>query len=244
MISVCIPTYNMGGLGSAFLKNSLDVLLIQSFKDFEVVISDNSKDWMVKDVCAEYSNHLNIRYLHNSKSYGISANTNNAIKNARGEIIKILFQDDFLYSEGSLQSIVNKFDLACDYWLVSACEHTHDGINFYRPFYPKYQQKIFLGENTISSPSVLAIRNDSPLLFDENLTWLMDCDYYKRCFDSYGLPKILNEINVVNRTGVHQASSAIVNSAMRKSELDYICRKHRKGLPYFDKLKFTLGLTR
>lgn len=234
----------MGGFGATFLRNSLDVLLTQSFKDFEVVVSDNSQDLMVRDVCTHYSNNLNIRYFHNSKSYGISANTNNAIKNAHGEIIKILFQDDFLYSDESLQSLVKEFDLTCDHWLVSACEHTHDGINFYKPFYPKYQRRIFLGLNTISSPSVLAIRNDSPLLFDENLTWLMDCDYYKRCFDRYGPPRILNEVNVVNRTGVHQVSSAIVNSEMRRNEFDYMCRKYRADLSYFEKFKFTLGLFR
>lgn len=244
MLSVCIPVYEMGGLGKAYLKESLDILSSQTYKNFEVVVSDNSRNSEIEMLCAQFSAQLNILYVHNSTSYGISANTNNAIKNATGKIVKILFQDDFLYSKESLQCLVDAFDLQQDHWLISASEHTYDGSKLYRPFYPKYHDKIFLGKNTISSPSVLTIKNDSPLLFDEALTWLMDCDYYKRCFDLYGPPKILNKINVVNRTGMHQASSAIVDSKMRKKEFKYIAQKYQSSLSFFDKLKLSCRVYR
>lgn len=244
MLSVCIPTYEMGGLGKPYLKESLDILSSQTYKDFEVVVSDNSQNSEIKVLCTQFSKQLNIHYVHNSISYGISANTNNAIKHAAGKIVKILFQDDFLYSQDSLQCLADAFDLQQDHWLISASEHTCDGSGFYRPFYPKYHDKIFLGKNTISSPSVLAIKNDGPLLFDESLTWLMDCDYYKRCFDLYGPPKILKKINVVNRTGMHQASSAIVDSKMRKKEFEYIAKKYQNNLSFFDKLKLSCGIFR
>ena len=44
--------------------------------------------------------------------------------------------------------------------MVTASEHSQDGVNFYRPFYPNYNDQIHLGKNTISSPSVLTIKND------------------------------------------------------------------------------------
>lgn len=244
MLSVCIPTYEMGGLGGAYLKQSLEVLSRQTFKDIELIVSDNSRNSEIEDLCIQFRDRLNICYFHNSTSYGISGNTNNAIKHARGKIVKILFQDDFLYSDDSLQSLIDSFDLNHDHWLISACEHTYDGLNLYRPFYPKYHDKIFLGRNSISSPSVLAIKNDNPLFFDEKLTWLMDCDYYKRCFDLFGPPKILNKINVVNRTGSHQTSTAIVDDNMRKKEFEYIAKKYQANLSLFDKLKLSLGVCR
>jgi glycosyltransferase involved in cell wall biosynthesis len=244
MLSVCIPTYEMGGLGVPYLRKSLQVLSSQTFKDFEIVVSDNSRNSGIEELCIQFNTQLNIRYFHNTTAYGISANTNNAIKHARGKIVKILFQDDYLYSDESLRSLVDSFNLDHDHWMISACEHTHNGVELYRPVYPKYHDKIFLGKNTISSPSVVTIKNDNPLLFDENLTWLMDCDYYKRCFDLYGPPRIHNKINVVNRTGAHQASSAIVDGGMRKKEFDYIAIKYRDSLTIFDKLKLSLGIYR
>ncbi len=238
LLSVCIPTYEMNGVGHVFLKQSFDILTRQSFKDFDVVISDHSRTDVIKDLCDEYTSRLDIHYYrYNEKIGSSSANLNNAITKATGKMLKILFQDDFLYDENSLQNIANNFDVIKDRWLVTACEHSKDGVNYYRPFYPKYNDKIYLGNNTISSPSVLTIKNERPLLFDENLTWFMDCDYYKRCHDAFGDPKILNAINVVNRTGAHQVSSTVADKALRKREYRYILEKYRKSMQFLEKVR-------
>lgn len=229
-LSICIPTYEMHGHGRAFLEHSFNLLVSQTHKDFEVVISDHSRDDSIKDLCTAFEDRLSIQYHRNSKKRGnSSANLNNSINYAYGELIKILFQDDFLYSHTSLQEIVDNFDPEKDHWLVTACEHSDDGKHFYRPFYPTYNDEIHLGENTISSPSVLTIKNDNPLLFDEKLVWLMDCDYYRRCHDTFGEPKILNTICVVNRTGEHQMSSSERTSKkIRGKEYVYILKKYNE----------------
>lgn len=226
-ISICIPTYEMKGRGSKYLEETFDKLKNQTFKDFDIVISDHSKNQDIKRLCEKYQEILDIKYFKNEKNLGSSSsNINNAIKKAQGKLIKIIFQDDFLYNEKSLESIINNFDLNKDRWLITACIHSNDETNFYRPFYPKYNKFIHLGNNTISSPSVLTIKNKNPLLFDENLIWLMDVDYYKRCYNKYGYPKILNEINVVNRTGSHQVSNSIISIYTKIKELIYILIKY------------------
>jgi len=226
LLSICIPTYEMNGLGSNFLRHSFEILKKQSFKDFEVIISDHSNDDQVKNLCDQYLNVLDIKYYRNPDERGnSSANLNNSIKNASGTLIKILFQDDFLFDNNSLQATVDNFDLEKDSWMVSACEHSKDGETFYRPFYPKYNHKIHLGKNTISSPSVLTIKNSSPLLFDENLIWLMDCDYYRRYYDTFGEPKILNKTTVANRVGKHQISNTLATSTVKIEEKKYIAKK-------------------
>jgi glycosyltransferase involved in cell wall biosynthesis len=48
--SVAIPTYGYDGKGSDFLNFSLSKLSSQTFKDFEVVISDHSSDDTIKEV--------------------------------------------------------------------------------------------------------------------------------------------------------------------------------------------------
>ncbi len=229
-ISICIPTYEMHGKGAGFLAYSFDILKKQTYQPYEVVISDHSQNDNIKNTCEAYADSLNILYLRNTNKPGnSSANTNNAIKNASGDIIKILFQDDFLYDEHSLEQIASGFDMSADNWMVTASEHSIDGEHFYRPFYPKYNNKIHIGENTISSPSTLTVKNDAPLLFDENLIWLMDCDYYKRCYDAFGEPKILNSITVVNRVGPHQMSSGkLTGKDLRGKEYVYILKKYKE----------------
>ena len=227
LISIAIPTYEMNGLGARYLQYSLDLLALQTFKDFDVVISDNSCDDLIERVYEKNKTRLDIKYFKNNESLPTSsANLNNAILKSTGKIIKILFQDDFLYNETSLEKIAFSFDLKKDNWHVSACQHTKNGVDFFRPFYPKYNHQIHLGNNTISSPSVLSIKNDSPMMFDERLIWLMDCDYYKRLYEKYGEPKIFNEICVVNRVGDHQVSNTIANNDVRASEKKYIKQKY------------------
>lgn len=232
-ISVCIPTYEMAGQGVKYLKHSLDILTNQNFKNFNVVISDHSLDDNIEKTCKEYQEVLSIKYLRNDKKRGSSsANINNAISNADGDIIKILFQDDFLYSKNSLKEIVDNFDINKDKWLVTSSEHTKDGTSFIKKFNPKYNRFIHLGLNTISSPSVLAFLNKNPLLFDENLIWLMDVDYYKRCYNKFGKPKIVNKINIVNRLSENQLTNKITKK-IKKQEYKYIIKKHERGLYYY-----------
>ncbi len=224
-MSVCMPTHEMRGY-DGFLRHSLDMFVAQSFKDFEIIISDHSKTNGIKNICKEYSDKINIRYFRNPKGpYTSSANLNNAIQRARGKIIKIIFLDDYLYHKDSLKDIVDNFDINKDYWLVTASEHTRDGINYYMPYYPKYNDKIHLGDNTISSPSVLTIKNDTPLLFDRRMIWLMDVDYYRRLYDKFGPPVILNKINVVNRTGEHQVSNTSAGKNIRGLEYRWVLKK-------------------
>ncbi len=231
-LSVCIPTYEMKGLGGDFLKQSFDVLTRQTFKDFEVVVSDHSQNDVIKDLCETYRNKLDIVYHRNTEHLGSSsANLNNTIRKAHGKLIKFLMQDDFLYKEDALEEIVKNFDMEKDHWLITACEHTTDGVHFFRPFYPIYHDNIHLGRNTISSPSVLAIKNENPLFFDENLLQRTDGDYYKRCHDRFGDPKVLNSINVVNRAGPHQVSNTMITEPLKKNEYRYMLKKYHVKSP-------------
>ncbi|MFA7315473.1 MAG: glycosyltransferase family A protein [Candidatus Paceibacterota bacterium] len=245
-MTICTPTHEMGGLGATFLTKSFNILMNQSFKNFDIVVSDHSKNDEIKNLCESYKGKLNVHYHRNTENIGSSsANINNAITKASGQLIKILFLDDFLYTNTSLEEIVQNFDLENDKWLITACEHSKDGKTFYRPFYPKYNKYIYLGNNTISSPSVLTIKNDHPLLFDEKLVWLMDCDYYKRCYDTFGDPKILNTVNVVNMTGEHQGVGGYKNkdkkatNLTKKNELLYVLKKYKHTILF---IKFSLFL--
>ncbi len=213
----------MHGHGPQLLTRSFDVLVKQTFKDFEVVITDNSDDNSIHTTCDKYKDILSIRYVKNPRK-GMAQNTNEGIKNARGNIIKILYMDDFLASDNSLAQIVENF---AGMWLITGCEH-YDGKKRYDSHFPFYNDTIHIGKNTIGSPSVLTIKNEDPLLFDETMTWRLDCDYYKRLHDKFGDPTILNEINVVIGVGKHQTTNYLTNT-LKESEREYMKKKYEKA---------------
>jgi glycosyltransferase involved in cell wall biosynthesis len=212
LISIAIPCYEMNGFGASFLNDSLTKIYNQTYKNIQVVVSDHSINNDIKEICDKWSDKLLIKYLKNKNNIGSSSsNINFAINNSDGDIIKILFQDDFLHNEYSIELIVNFFD-ENDKWLITSCLHTNDGINMFNEHHPKWNDKIHLGINTISSPSVLSIKNDVKERFDDDLIWLMDCDMYKKLYDSYGPPKILPSVNVVNRLWGNRLSDTIPQS--------------------------------
>lgn len=214
----------MKGKGVEYLEYSFNILYSQTYTDFEIVISDHSISDEIKELCERWGQVLNVQYFRNEYKRGISsANINNAIKNASGDIIKILFQDDFLYDETSLEKQLECFK---GEWLVTACCH-YNGNEIHKPFYPQYHDQIQYGHNTISSPSVLMFKNKDIVEFDEELFWLMDVDYYKRMYDKFGSPDICNYITVVNREHENQVSNTLATEEIKQKELDYIIQKYR-----------------
>jgi len=225
-ISVCIPTWEQYGRGVEFLKNNLEKISNQSHNNFDVVISDHSKNNEIENLCFEYKDRLELNYFKNSSKFGNGpANTNNAILNAKGDIIKIIFQDDFFYENNALEIIEEKFNNGAK-WVVNGCNHTHDdGKTFSNFMVPYWNENIPTGTNTISSPSVLSFLNDEPCLFDEELVMLMDCEIYYQLYRRYGLPTIISNTLITNRMHPHQISS-MYNKNMW-DEINHVKTKHK-----------------
>jgi len=143
-----------------------------------------------------------------------------------GQWIKILFQDDFLFNANSL-SLQSKFaynNIGCK-WFMTTFYHSNTGHDFYRLFHPKWNDMIWTGNNTMGCPSGMTIVNNNLIFFNESLNWLMDVDYYKRMFEKYGQPKILDRVTVVNRTSPHRLTESISQS-IKDTELNMLVAKY------------------
>ena len=143
-----------------------------------------------------------------------SENTNAGIKKAQGDIIKILHMDDFFAHEHALQNIADNFNGG---WLVTGCTHTH-GEDRFNNHLAEWNDDI-RHVNTIGAPSVLAFENKDPLLFNENMVWMFDCEYYERLFKRYGLPTILDSIDIVIGIHPHQATNLIPDAIKAKENV-------------------------
>jgi len=224
-LSVCIPAYDMGGQGGRYLALSLDRLARQHCADFEVVVSDQSDGAEVAEACAAFGARLAIRRIDNrgGKRQG-SANANCAMRHARGRILKILFQDDYLCDDSALRQVLQAFEAPGCKWVLTGSAITRDGETLERPMVPRWHDQIRFGRNTISSPSVLALEAGHDIRFDENLVWLMDADIYQSCHAAFGAPVILSDTLVANRLHAGQVSAG-VSRALRRRELRYVARK-------------------
>ncbi len=97
-LSIAIPTFEYRGRGKEFLDFLFRTIEFQTFKDFEVVVSDHSKDDTLVDVIDNFKYKFDIRYIKNKNDLGNGpANTNHALRNCSGDIIKVMFQDDFFF---------------------------------------------------------------------------------------------------------------------------------------------------
>ena len=218
--SITIPCWGIEGRGVDYLEHSFNILSQQTFTNFNIVISDHSTDDCIKDLCEQWSVLLNIKYIRNDKGRGkIAPNLNVAINHSNGEYIKVLFQDDFLYDEYSLQKVADYIETNEVKWLVTGCAHTRDMENLFDVMVPRYNERIHEGFNTISCPSVLTIKNENPILFDESLNWLVDVDYYKKCYTAFGQPHILEDICIVNRDSDVRVTTATAEETKRTETL-------------------------
>jgi glycosyltransferase involved in cell wall biosynthesis len=224
-ISICIPTYEYNGFGKECLEYSFVKMKEQLFEDFEVVISDQSKDFVIRDLCNSWKRKLHIKYIHNKKDAGnAAANINNAINNCEGEWIKILCQDDYLAYSDSL-SVISKHLDGTENWLATGYIHTHDRKNFFS-YHPPYLNPSIHTINTIGTPSCTAFRNMLPIQqFDTNLTYYYDCEYYYRFIKDYGNPVFITQVTVVNYLWDKSATSKITQELV-DTEVDYVLTKH------------------
>lgn len=180
-ISVAIPYYSKMDNAHFFLDRAVQSVKNQTFKDYEIVITEDGK---------------------------MAENTNSAIRKSKGDLIKILYMDDCFAHENALQEIADNFR---GEWLITGSDNNP---------YPYYTEDIHLGNNKLGSPSALTIRNGLNMYFDENLTWLLDCDLYKRLYDKYGSPIILpgTHINI----GIHPGqASNLIPDKIKINEYEY-----------------------
>jgi glycosyltransferase involved in cell wall biosynthesis len=203
LVSILIPIHNVDIYKINLIKYNLDKIYTQTYQNFEIVICDESDNDLIYFFINLYNNFNKIKYIKSSLK-GWSNNHNEGLKHCSGDIIKILHYDNYFYDNNSLQNIVDTFNNNEDkYWIVSPYFHENlnerkdDENKLFNLHTPKYTDNIIVGHNFIGDPSCLSFRNKNVILFDKNLTFMVDCDYYKRLYDLYNLPIILTEPNIV-----------------------------------------------
>jgi glycosyltransferase involved in cell wall biosynthesis len=236
-ISIIIPTYEMHGSGDIFLRENLQSICDQTYTDFEVIVSDQSKSNIILDECEKFSERIKIVYIKNFYNKGNApCNINCAIDHSLGKYIKVLFQDDLFCSNEALEKIVNAFETTKAKWLFNSFCHTADGKNYYRYMTPKWEGYLLQGNNLMGNPTNLSFVNEDNEYFDQSLDLCYDHEYYHRMRMRYGMPHIIPDTLVSTREHPNRSSQKVPYDIqctyegwcwdMIQSELDYIQKKH------------------
>lgn len=97
LISIAMATYN----GESFIYKQLESIFNQSYKNFELIISDdNSSDSTLSIIKLFMDKHKNISLFINKKeNRGYVGNFQNALNQCNGELIALSDQDDIWHSD-------------------------------------------------------------------------------------------------------------------------------------------------
>lgn len=94
--TIGLPVYN----GASFLEDALKSLLVQTYPDFELIISDNASTDRTEALCRDYAaTDRRIRYYRNEANLGAAWNYNRLFQLSRGEYFKWAAADDLCSSE-------------------------------------------------------------------------------------------------------------------------------------------------
>lgn len=193
-VSICVPAHKEMKNHDFFLARLKESVALQTLGDYELIITYEGK---------------------------MAENTNAAMRKATGEYIKILYMDDYLTDKFSLEEMVRELKTSGKNWLASGCVHDDGLKNTLNPHYPKWSKDIRTGNNTIGSPSVIMLKNNLNVWFDEKMSYFLDCDFYHRLNEKYGAPALLKTFGVTIGVGDHQTSNRM-SDREKLEEFNYL----------------------
>ena len=219
-ISVIIPVFK----NAHYLKDSLDSLVIQKFKNFEtIIVNDGSpEEKKIKKIYKQYKKKLNIKYIGYNENKGVSYALNMGIKKSKGKFISWLSHDDYFHP--------NKFEVQIKSEKLNTKILTLTGFYLVRDnkkiikqttyrkfkFKPKYQ--ILFRDNLNLCTALIPRKIFREIgYFDEKKKHIQDYDLMFRIFNKYDI-KIINKPLFFSRVHSGQTSKVASLGAQNEKE--------------------------
>ena len=199
-VSVIIPTYNRAGI----IEEAVDSVLVQDYKDFELIVVDDGSMDNTSEVLATYGDDIRVLFQENK---GVSAARNRGISEAAGKLIAFLDSDD-LWMPQKLTTQVEFFRQRLDALICQTEEvwvrngvRVNPKLRHIKPSGMIFKPSL---ELCLVSPSAVMIRRDLLDItgnFDETLPACEDYDLWLRI--SCRFPVYLIETPLIIKRGGH-----------------------------------------
>jgi len=140
LVSIGLPIYN----GANRVTRALGTLLAQTYKNFELIISDNASTDDTESVCRSYAaKDVRIKYIRQKENLGHIGNLYFLLKEAKGEYFMWVADDDW-WNEKYIEKLVDALDKNPDYGVAQS---SFDRILTDGSF---YERVLFVGDNNIT----------------------------------------------------------------------------------------------
>jgi len=105
LVSIGIPTYNR----SMILEKTIIKFLYQTYKNIEIIVSDNCSDDRTKEICMKLAKKdKRIKYYNQSRKISAIANFNFTLSKAKGEFFMTASDDDY-WDKKYIQTIMKEY---------------------------------------------------------------------------------------------------------------------------------------
>jgi glycosyltransferase involved in cell wall biosynthesis len=122
-LSIGLPVYN----GEAYLEQSLDAVLGQTFGDFELILCSNASTDATDDICRRYEREdERVRFLRQPTNVGAAPNHTYVFQQARAPLFKWVSGDD-LYGRDLLEKCMTMLSERPDIVLAHSYTAAIDG---------------------------------------------------------------------------------------------------------------------
>ena len=236
-VSICIPAYNQ----ATHLKKAIDSVLLQTYSDYEIVITDDSPGTIVSDLVTKYNLPDQIKYYKNPTTLGSPENWNESIRKASGEYIKILHHDDWLNYHYSLAKYVQLLDEnpGSDFAFSATQVISAKGNDWVHKVTSEqlaeleFNPLLLYNINLIGAPSTTIVRRNSELRFDPNLKWLVDIEYYLRQISNHKIAYTPELLVVTFVTEGRVTDECLYNREVEVPEYLYLLDKVKKRVKLY-----------
>tara|TARA_B100001057_G_scaffold447195_1_gene486482 strand:- start:1141 stop:1896 length:756 start_codon:yes stop_codon:yes gene_type:complete len=185
-IDIIIPNYNKGD----YLRECLDSVLNQTYKNWKVYLVDDCSNDTSKDILKEYNQEEKINIIFLNENFGPSYCRNLGIKNSKSEHIAFLDSDDF-WPENKLEVQINEMLTNRYNFSYTDIKYFFDNksSNLKKTNLPKvYDFKKFIRKSTMSTSSILVNRSIINNTYFKNVKhedFLFKCELLKKGNNSF-----------------------------------------------------------
>lgn len=189
-ISIILPVYNTGNI----LKNTINSILNQTFKDFELILVNDGSTDKSGDVCDEFAKLDSRIIVVHKKNGGICSARNTGLNIAKGEYITFCDHDDLFMPTILQLEYENAIDNNSDITIVGK---TVEKLG-------KKTEYIFDLSTSIKQENILEMLDNNALLCVWNILYkkevIADVRFDTRC--KYGQEDVIFNLNVIKNADI------------------------------------------
>ena len=198
-VSVVMPVYN----GEKYLKQSIESVIQQSYKDWELIIVNDCSTDRSRDIMQSYVEvDSRIRIVDNSNNLKLPMSLNAGFREARGEYLTWT-SDDNLYKVNALEELVGYLENNPEIGLVySDMDYVDASLNFIKE--QRLEPEMLLYSDCIGA-SFMYRREvlDKVGEYDPDMFLVEDYEYWIRISEQF-------KIGHLNKTYIHTECMAVV----------------------------------